>query len=220
MKWVYLSYELSSDLSMYGNGQRIEIKQERSIAKGDTSNNTSLSLPAHYGTHIDYPFHFGKDGTTGSEYSADFFVFGNVQHAEIDPNKESLLIEFSDLKFDELNSQCDFLIVKTGMSSKREHEDYWNRNFGFAPGIANDLRKAMPNLRAIGFDSISLTSYQHREDGRVAHREFLLDNKILIVEDMDLLNYSAETVVERLIVAPLRFSQADGSPVTVMALVK
>jgi len=71
----------------------------------------------------------------------------------------------------------------------------------------------------MGFDAISLTSFQHRELGREAHRAFLCPHKthnpILIIEDMHLekLTHTPASVI----CGPLMLKDADGVPVTVIA---
>ena len=79
-KWIFLSYELNDQLSAYGTGPRIEIKFTTDQTKGDASNNSFISLPGHFGTHIDFPFHFDYKGKTGSDYDAESFVSDNVEY--------------------------------------------------------------------------------------------------------------------------------------------
>ena len=76
-------------------------------------------------------------------------------------------------------------------------------------------------LKMIGFDWISLTCYENRSLGRDAHRAFLSStineirnmNPVLIIEDMKLSD--APTVLMNVLVSPLLYWQADGSPVSV-----
>lgn len=217
-KHIFLSYLLDKNLSGYGNGQRIEIENLRSISSGDTSNNTYLRLPSHFGTHIDFPHHFSNDGLVLNDYSAECFVFDNIKLIEINcENNSNYLITIDQLGDVEYNEEIDFLIVKTGFCYYRDQDKYWMYGYGFNLDVAGFLRAQLPNLKAIGFDLISLNSYQQREIGRLAHREFLLDNNILLVEDMDLSNVKQETNIRKLVVAPLRFNLAEGSPVTIIA---
>lgn len=216
-RWIFLSYELHDSLSMYGNGERIKIKRTRSISGGDTSNNSHLTFHSHYGTHIDFPNHFDNGGKTGTEYQANSFIFNQAQLTVIMELKQELLIELKDLVLETIPVNTELLIIKTGFTDKRMKDEYWSHNPGFAPQLAKDLKKKLPELKAIGFDSISLTSYQHREIGRIAHREFLVNNDLLIIEDMDLSKIDEHTTINTVIVSPLRFKDADGTPVTVFA---
>lgn len=222
-RWKFLSYELSPELSNYGGAKGITIEWERRIDRGDTSNNSSLQLPAHTGTHIDYPFHFIAEGNTGSELQANDLVFMDsvlVDIQTIHPN--NYLISPNDLEknISALSEKTELIIFKTGFCYQREHETYWKFNWGLAPECAAFLKTRFPKLRAIGFDLISLTAYQQREIGRLAHKEFLGTHQLLIVEDMDLRNVSSNDTFSTIIVSPLRFAGADGAPVTVWAQTK
>jgi len=215
--WIFLSYELDNSLSMYGNGERIQIQKVRDINEGDTSNNTFLNLHSHYGTHIDFPFHFDADGKTGSYYQADFFIFNNIKIVQLNNSMEGLLIGKNDFNSEDIPTDTDLILFKTGLTNKRLDDTYWSHNYGFLPEIGKILRERLPNLKSIGFDSISLTSYQHREIGRAAHKEFLINNNILIIEDMNLEEVTDKTILNKVIISPLRFKDADGAPVTVFA---
>jgi arylformamidase len=218
-QWQYLSYELSADLSNYGGSKGIEIEWIRRIDKGDTSNNSALHLPSHSGTHIDYPFHFSANGKNGSQYSADQLVFDKTGIIDISSEKiDDYLIMRNHLHpIAGLNPNINFLIIKTGFTYRRSTEEYWKYNWGFHPETATFLKNRFPDLKAIGFDLISLSAYQQRETGRIAHKEFLEINDILIVEDMDLKTITHQTIIQTLIISPMRFHGADGAPVNVIA---
>ena len=65
-------------------------------------------------------------------------------------------------------------------------------------------------------DFISLTSFQNRPLGRVAHRAFLGgDRPLLLVEDMDLSRLDVHP--KKMICTPLMIEKLDGCPVTVIA---
>lgn len=220
MAWQFLSYELSDSISGYGNGAQIKVEKARQMCCGDTSNNTEFWMPTHFGTHMDYPFHFSMEGKTGSNYNAESFVFSKIAFQELDLRKrENKLIGADDISPNH-DSDADILIIKTFYSEERSSDIYWENGPGFAPETASRLKEIMPNLKAIAFDSISLTNFQNRELGRVAHKAFLMENDLLIIEDVNLSNISNETSFEEIIIAPLRFKDADGAPVTIMARTK
>jgi kynurenine formamidase len=219
-RWKFLSYELSPALSNYGGAAGIHIDWIRRIDQGDTSNNSALQLPAHTGTHIDYPFHFLADRKNGSEYDANDLIFHNCILVDIQAIKpQNFLITPDDLEqvISTTSDKADLILFKTGFCYRRDEESYWKYNWGFAPACAGFLKSKFPLLRAIGFDLISLTAYQQRETGRLAHKEFLGTHQLLIVEDMDLRNISDTEKISTVIISPLRFIGADGAPVTVWA---
>lgn len=217
MAWHFLSYELSDTLSGYAGGDRIKIKKSRSMCCGDTSNNTEFWMPTHYGTHIDYPFHFSEEGRTGSTYEAQDFVFTNVEVINLDlRERENKLISEDDINKD-INDKIDALIINTSYSFLRSEDKYWNDGPGFTPETASKLKLTYPSLKIIGFDGISLTNFNNRPLGRVAHKSFLIEENLIILEDMDLSSLNKIGKIKQLVVAPLRMINADGAPVTVMA---
>lgn len=216
-RWIFLSYELSGHLSGYGNGERFRKEISRSMAQGDTSNNSVLHFPAHTGTHIDFPFHFCAEGKTGSHYEAGDLAFSHIRYMELPEERPSLLITPGDLASLPTDDATELLILKTGFCHYRHENRYWEHNPGFAPECASFLKTVFPSLRAVAFDSISLSSWQHRDVGRIAHRAFLCEHDLLIVEDADLTHVSGNTDFHRVIISPLRFDDADGTPVTIFA---
>jgi len=66
-------------------------------------------------------------------------------------------------------------------------------------------------------DLISVTSREHREEGRAAHRAFLdpagEGNPVLLIEDMALAHVRG--ALRAVCVSPLRVRDADGGPCTV-----
>lgn len=213
-----LSYPLNDKAFGYGNGERFQLTKERSMCCGDTSNNTSFKMPTHYGTHIDYPFHFSSEGKKSTDYPIQDCIYNEVELIEIDNSLiDDYLIKNDHLNLIGKNNKAELLIIKTGFSNKRNEPVYWEFGLGFHRETANYLKQYFPNLRAIAFDLISLNSYQNREEGRAAHREFLIENDILIIEEVDLRKITKSTKFNHVIVAPLNIENADGAPVTIIA---
>jgi len=213
MAYSYLSFFIDDNTPQYGGDKAIKIGQRSSIIKGDSSNSKMLVLPNHVGTHIDFPSHFSVAGKVINDYPADFWVF-NKPFILNYPAKKNEIVELKDL-IELLPKETDILIIKTGFQCYRGEEEYWKNNPGLDPELAKKLKNQCEGLRAVGFDFISLSSYQNREIGRIAHKEFLVENDILIIEDMDL---SIETEkINKIIVLPLMINNSDGSPVTIIA---
>lgn len=215
---IYLSYPLNDKAFGYGNGDRFKLTQVRDMCCGDTSNNTVFEMPTHYGTHIDYPYHFSSEGKKSTDYDVSDFIFSQVSFVEVDAkNVEDYLIQNKDLNLNGLNPDTELLFVKTGFCNKRYTDEYWQFGFGFHPETASFLKQHFPNLKAIAFDLISMNSYQQRETGREAHKQYLIENDILIVEEVDLTTVNSQTQFSEVIIAPLLLDKADGAPVTIIA---
>lgn len=214
-KYIYLSYFMDHTTPLYGGGKGISISPDRSILNGDTANTKQLTFQNHSGTHIDFPNHFFENAKTAENYSADFWMF-EKPFLVLRKAEENEIFCLSDDEMKMIPDEIDFLIIKTGFGKFRGEEKYWKYNPGFAPIFANKLREKFPNLKVIGMDFISLTSYQNRELGREAHRMFLGGDKpILLIEDMDLskIMHSPKTIS----CLPLLINGLDGSPVTIIA---
>ena len=217
-KWIYISYPLSHKTPAYGGGDSLKIQQEKSIEKGDSCNTLYLSLSSHLGTHIDFQRHFVQAGKTSGDYHPEFWIFHSPFILDISPVKSGLIIEPEDVDLDAVPDNIDMLVIKTGFCRLREKDIYWKKNPGFAPGLAAVLREHFPRLRMFGFDSISLSSFAHREIGQEAHKAFLdHPHPILLLEDMDLSTVDNSTKLKQVIVSPLRVEGADGAPCTVFA---
>lgn len=220
-KWIFLSYPLSSSISGYGNGTRIKVKQVRSISTGDSSINSIFSMPLHFGTHIDFPLHYSAKGKSVDEYSASDFIYKHIAVVDIKDNSIGpnylITIDHIEEQIKNLPSNTEVLILKTGLCYKRDKAEYWEYGYGVGLGVAGFLKKYFINLKAFGVDLISINSYQQREIGRIAHREFLIDNDIVIIEDMNLTMFDSNFKIKSMIASPIIISKTEAAPVTIFA---
>lgn len=213
-KYQYLSYFLDDKTPIYGGSLGIEIVKLNDITKGDTANTKRIALHNHSGTHIDFPNHFLENGKFSSDYNAEFWIFNNPYIIKINPNADEIILLEKNL-IETIPKETDFLILNTGFYKYRGSKKFWNNNPGISPDLAKLLKLQCPNLRVLGMDTISLTSYQNRILGRQSHRKFLVENDILLVEDMNLKNL--QTLPKKLMCFPLLIKEVDGCPVTIIA---
>jgi kynurenine formamidase len=186
---------------------------------GDASNSIQVRASNHIGTHFDFPRHFIANGLTATDYSANAFVHDRVGLVWID-SEDGEIIDFNRLQkagLLQIPTHVTLLLIRTGAEEYREQPRYRHAGPGLSPGLADELRNRFPHLTTIGLDSISLSSYCHRELGRASHREFLgKERPLLIIEDMSL--KSLEGIAPRKVIClPLRIENADGAPCTVIA---
>ena len=209
MSPTYLSYFLDSETPAYGGKTNsVNINLTKSILNGDTSNDQTIKFQGHIGTHIDFPYHFSSSGKKCEDYPASFWIFNKVGllSCKIEEVKDNL---------DKLPSDIDILILKTGFGSNRDKSTYWSNQPIIPSYFATLFREKFSKLRVFGFDMISLTSKLDREEGKSAHINFLLENEILILEDMNL-----EKLFEtpnKVLIAPLQIKEASGVPCNVIA---
>ncbi len=218
-KIVKLSHNISEKTPGYGGEKAFHRDIERSIKKGDTSNNQLWKISSHLGTHVDCPYHFDARGKKLDEFSEEEWVFYKPYVWQVEAEAGDL-IEQQDC----IPKDCDFLIIKTGFERFRGETVYWKNNPGLSPKLGKWIREHRPNIKMLGLDFISITSYANRDLGRVAHRSFL-DSKeegkpVRVIEDMSFENIDKDTKFERIVVAPLMVEGSDGAPVTVYAFIK
>ena len=215
---LFLSFILNNSTPSYGNRDKLIISSKSKIVNGQGANTSSWSFSNnHIGTHIDTPHHFFENGKKTKDYEAGEFFYQNVFVFE-KKCKEGKLISLNKEELNSIPSNIDFLIIKTGYGKFRDIEKYHNDNPGLDSSLAALLKKRFLNLKAVGFDFISLTSWNHREHGRESHKSFLGNpNNFLIIEDMDLQKVNSQTIFNWVVVAPLRISDGNGGPVTIIA---
>ena len=59
-----ISYNLDRQSPLYPGTPPVTIEPFRSIDRGDSANNSIITLSSHTGTHIDLPRHFCSSGKT------------------------------------------------------------------------------------------------------------------------------------------------------------
>jgi arylformamidase len=211
---IFLSYFMNPNTPAFGGGNAVNINVDRSISKGDSCNTSIFSFSNHTGTHIDFPYHFNNDGKTLNDYSPDFWIF-NSSFLISYPCKGDEVI-FFEKEIEDIPLEIEFLMIKTGFGKFRDTDKYWNNNPGLHSDMAKILKQKFKNLKSIGFDFISISSFHNREMGRKAHKEFLVENEILIIEDMDLSQIDKNPA--KVICLPLLVDHCNGTPVTVLGI--
>lgn len=216
-RWIRLSHVLSPRTPAYGGGAGFSVKPVRAMDRGDLSNAVNLSFSNHLGSHVDAPRHFVVDGKTVDGYAIEDWIFSKPYLVDIRAG-EGEILDVSRFKAAlEGCSDADLLLVRTGFEGVREQKEYWTSSPAFAPELAHYLKERLPSLAAIGMDCISISSYQYRDLGRLAHKSFL-GAGLRIFEDLALTDVQAKDELKLIIALPLMFDNADGAPCTMAAL--
>ena len=219
-KIIFMSHPLTEGTPSYGNRDQINITPKSQIVDGVGANTATINFSNnHMGTHMDTPFHFCMDGKKTLDYDADDFYFTKVAVVKC-PCNEAKLIKREDLNLNNVPKDVDFLLIDMDYEQYRGEDKYHNDNPGLHASLADELREEFKNLKIIGFDAISLTSWKYRPEGREGHRAFLCgDNPFLIIEDVSFKNLK-NNKIDWAVVAPLRTIDGNGGPVTIMAKLK
>ena len=206
-----LSHKITSTTPEYGGYKKLLIDQKLKIEDGDSCNKFDLRIDLHTGTHIDFPKHFCPKGNSINYIIEKGYIrFKKWDYIELLIDNGKLINTINSKNLD-LDIEC--LLIRTGWENRRNNDEYIFEGPGIHKDLAAKLKKIFPNLKAIGFDFISLTSYMHREHGRLAHKEFLCKNEILIIEDMKLSTLQNNNGT--ILITPWLIENVDGCPVNV-----
>jgi arylformamidase len=220
-RFVRLSYEIRSGAPGWPGNPTYTWEQLSSIADGEIANYGLLHLYNHFGSHLDAPNHFNDGGRKIAQVPLDRFVYERPYLVDL-PKGDRELVTRPELEaHDDALLDADLLLVRTGWSGVRAQDP--GRYSYEGPGVSPEACEYLieqPHLKAIALDFLSLASY-HRlhPEGVLAHQILCgvgrADRYVIIIEDIDLSGYPAET--QRVYAIPLFPEEADSSPCTVFA---
>jgi arylformamidase len=218
---ILLSHILDPKTPSYGNRDKFIIEETSCITKGASANSSKWTFSSnHLGTHIDMPKHFFEEGQTLTDVPIDFWFSDKIQLIDI-PCDEAELVTVNHL-IKEINNEIEILLIRTGYERFRDSDKYWNDNPGLSASLGEWLRNHKPNIKMVGFDFISLTSWKKRDHGKIAHQTFLNmkeeGNPICIIEDMALGNLQNQ--LSSILISPVFVKDTNGAPVTVYGFLK
>jgi arylformamidase len=204
MKLIDVSVPLDAQLPTYPHNTPFALEAIKRIARGDSSNVSTVHMSAHAGTHVDAPRHFFDD-RPGSEGLALELLMGRTRVIEID-SRTGIAAE----DFDGVNLSDDIrVLLKTANSrlwgSPAFHEDY----VGVTESGARHLVEH--GIKVVGVDYLSVE--QFKNVGKPAHH-VLLGAGTIVIEGLDL--REAEPGIYDMFCLPLRIVGSDGAPARVV----
>ncbi len=204
MKLIDVSVPLDALLPTYPHNTPFTLEPIKRLARGDSSNVSTLHLSAHTGTHVDAPRHFFDDGP-GTEALPLELLVGRARVIEI---RSRTGVAAEDLRALDLSDDIRVLI-KTHNSrlwgSPAFHADY----VGVTESGAKHLVEH--GIKVVGVDYLSIE--QFKNPGAPAHR-VLLGAGTIVIEGLDLRD--AEPGVYDMFCLPLRIVGSDGAPARVV----
>lgn len=186
---------------VYPGNPEIRIAPQQEIAKGGSSNVSSLAFGSHTGTHVDAPKHMIDDGMTVDAVSLDILMGPAVLIAVPD---NVMAVGEEQLRLHEIKGHTRILIKTRNSGFIRDGE--FVRDYTYlAPDGARYL--ASLGVKLVGVDYFSVEQFH---SGHHATHLTLLERGIVIVEGLDL---SAPPMGPyELRVLPLRLQGLDGAP--------
>src|SRR5438094_29985 len=87
-----LSHHLSTSTPGFAGEGRLHITALKEISTGGSSNNYSIEMPCHLGTHVDAPRHFSDSGRPIASFRPDDLVFERPSLLDIPLGSEDKII--------------------------------------------------------------------------------------------------------------------------------
>ena len=204
MKFIDVSVPLDAQLPTYPNNTPFSLEPIKRIARGDSSNVSTLHMSAHTGTHVDAPRHF-FDERAGTESLPLDLLMGRARVIEVDSRAGIAAEDLSGLDL----SDDIRVLIKTHNSrlwgSPEFHPDY----VGVLESGAKHL--VAHGIKVVGVDYLSVEQFHN--PGAPAHHT-LLGAGVIVIEGLDLRD--VEAGIYDMICLPLRIVGSDGAPARVV----
>jgi arylformamidase len=204
MKLLDVSVPLDAALASYPGNTPFSLEPIKRLARGDSSNVSTLHLSAHSGTHVDAPRHFFDRGP-GAEGLSLEMLCGRARVIELTTRKA---ITADDLAQRDLSEDVRVLI-KTHNSrlwgSPEFHQDF----IGVAESGARYLVEH--GIKVVGVDYLSVEAF--KTPGAPAHH-VLLGGGTIVIEGLNLRD--VEPGHYELLCLPLLVVGSDGAPARVV----
>jgi len=215
-EWIWLSHVTSNETPAYGGGSDFETISKKQICCGDSCNTVEIVMSNHIGSHVDAPRHFISNAKTVSEYCASDWYFEKPVLIDLIPDHTQIVEpEDVELVISDSIHDADLVLLRTREHEERYSTEFYKTQAGFSPDLCGYFLDKFESFCAVGLNAISISSFMHRDIGRLAHKEFL-GNGIRIFEDLALFNIPSNASLVNVIALPFRYKDADGSPVTVL----
>ncbi len=202
MRTYDITLTITPQIVVWPGDPPVSIKHSSSIAAGDNSNVSEISMSCHTGTHVDAPDHFLNNGVTVEDLSLDLLVgrayvlylpdvdlitAAVLMEADIPPRTRRLL-------FKTRNSQ---LWANGGKSFQTDYV-----------GLSVDAAELLVdrNVKLVGIDYLSIAPYKM---GAPVHT-ILLAAGVVVIEGLDLSKVSQGRYTLHCL--PMKLGGVEGAP--------
>jgi arylformamidase len=204
LKLIDVTVPLDANLASYPGNTPFSLEAVKRIARGDSSNVSSIHCSAHSGTHVDAPRHFFDAGGDADSLSLDMLV-GRTRVIEV---RSRTGIAAEDLAAIDLSEDIRVLI-KTSNSKLWGDPEFHKDYVGVTESGAKHL--VDHGIKVVGVDYLSVE--QFRFPGAPAHH-ILLGAGTIVIEGLNLRD--VEPGVYEMWCLPLRVVGSDGAPARVV----
>ena len=204
MKLIDVTLPLHEHLPTYPGTTPFALEPIKRIARGDSSNVSTIHMSAHGGTHVDAPRHFFDEGP-GADALPIELLLGRARvievssHGSIGPDELSGHDLSEDLR----------VLIKTPNSRLWHTREFHSNYVGVTGAGARYL--VDHGVKVVGVDYLSVE--QFRQPGAPAHH-VLLGAGVVVIEGLNLLD--VEPGRYDMFCLPLRVVGSDGAPARVV----
>jgi arylformamidase len=204
MKLIDVSVPLDSRTPTYPGNAAFTLEPTKRIARGDTSNVSTLHMSAHAGTHVDAPRHFFDDAPSAEALPLEM-LFGRTRVVEVRSRRAIDVDELATLDLSE-DIRVLFKTVNSKLWGSPEfHTDY----VGVTEAGAKHL--VGRGLKVVGVDYLSVELF--KQPGAPAHH-VLLGGGVIVIEGLNLRD--VEPGMYDMYCLPLPIVGSDGAPARIV----
>ena len=212
MKITDLTHTISEHMPVYPGTETPKLKTANTYEK-DGFKETLMTMFSHTGTHMDPPAHLFAHRTTLDQFPITQFV-GKAVVIDCSDLTEGDLITMEHINKNRRNAdEAEFLIFRTGW------DKYWGQSeyFGDYPFIDEEVAEYIVtnNKKGVGLDTIGLDPI--RDANLTLHKRLFKENEIVIIENLTNLE-SLGNELFTFFALPLKYENADGSPIRAIAV--
>jgi arylformamidase len=204
MKLIDVTVPLDATLPVYPGNTPFTIEAIKRIARGDSSNLSTLHMSAHSGTHVDAPRHYFDDGP-GTEALPLEMLLGRTRVVELSSRAGIGAEQLADLDL----SDDVRILFKTSNSRLWGSPNFRQDYIGVTASGAQYL--IAHGIKVVGVDYLTVEEF--KKPGAPAHH-VLLGGGAIIIEGLNLRD--VEPGIYDMLCLPLRVVGADGAPARVL----
>jgi arylformamidase len=204
MKLIDVTVPLDANLPSYPGNTPFSLEAIKRIARGDSSNVSSLHMSAHAGTHVDAPRHF-IDQASGADAIPLEMLIGRTRVIEVTSRKGIGPDELSAVDL----AEDVRVLIKTANSRFWGTPEFHPEYVGVTEAGARYVIDH--GIKLLGVDYLSVEEF--KKPGAPAHH-VLLGGGTIVIEGLNLRD--VEPGVYEMFCLPLRIVGADGAPARVV----
>jgi arylformamidase len=204
MMLIDVSLPLDATLPTYPGNTPFSLEAIKRIARGDSSNVSTLHMSAHCGTHVDAPRHF-FDAASGTDALPLEMLIGRARVIEVISRAGITAEDLAAMDF----SEDVRLLIKTRNSRIWGDAGFHTDYVGVTESGAKHL--VAHGVKVVGVDYLSVEVF--KTPGAPAHH-VLLGAGTIVIEGLNLRD--VEPGIYEMFCLPLRVVGSDGAPARVV----